>query len=87
MCHKMVFFMYVCSAQIWFSRTDSTQPTMSQEDSSVFDALNKYGVAGRPLEKNEERVVGRLAEVAKVVLDEAAREIIRKAHKRLVLFE
>ena len=60
---------------------------MSQEDSSVFDALNKYGVAGRPLEKNEERVVGRLAEVAKVVLDEAAREMIRKAHKRPVLFE
>ena len=60
---------------------------MSSEDSNVFDVITKLAVAGRPLEKNEERDVSRLAEITKVLLDETAREMISKAHTRPVLFE
>ena len=35
------------------------------QDSCVFGAIKRYGVAGKPLDKNEEREVGRLAEVGK----------------------
>ena len=86
-CMMDFVLLYVCSAQICLPRSRFNQPEMAQEDLSVFDAIRRHGVAGKPLEKNEERVVARLAEVAKVVLDEAARETIRKAHKRPVLFE
>ena len=54
---------------------------------SVFDTLQRLGVAGRPFDKNEERVVARLAEVAKQVLDENARELILRSQKRAVLYE
>ena len=37
--------------------------------------------------QNEEREVGRLAEVGKIVLEEAAYDLIRTAHKRPVLFD
>ena len=60
---------------------------MAEEGSNVFDAIRRLGVAGKPLEKNEEREVGRLAEVGKIVLEEAAYDLIRTAHKRPVLFD
>ena len=64
-----------------------TRYNLAEEGLTVFDAIGKYGVAGRPLEKNEEREVDRLAEVAKVVLEEAARDLIRSSQKRPVVFE
>ena len=80
--------MYVCSAQTCASRhwESETKPTMSEECVSVFDTLKRLGVAGRPLEKNEERVVARLAEAAKQLLDDNARELIIRAQKRAVLY-
>ena len=63
-----------------------TRYNMAEEGFTVFDAIGKYGVAGRPLEKHEEREVDRLAEVAKVVLEEAARDLIRSSQKRPVEF-
>ena len=63
-----------------------TRYNMAEEGFTVFDALGKYGVAGRPLEKHEEREVDRLAEVAKVVLEEVARDLIRSSQKRPVVF-
>ena len=60
---------------------------MAEEGLTVFDAIGKYGVAGRPLDKHEEREVDRLAEVAKVVLEEAARDLIRSFQKSPVVIE
>ena len=57
------------------------------EDMNVFDAICKMGVAGRPLVQNELRTVDRVAEAAKQLLDESARQLIRNAHKRPVLFQ
>ena len=57
------------------------------EELNVFDAIGKLGVAGRPLGQNEVRIVGRVAEAAKQVIDESARQLIRNAHKRPVLFQ
>ena len=91
--HVLIFlmvqllFMYVCSVQFCLPRSRLNQPKMAQEDLSVFDSIRRLVVAGKPLEKNEERVVARLAEVAKVVLEEAARELINSSQKMPVLFE
>ena len=79
--------MYVCSVQNCLPRSRFNQLKMAQDDLSVFDSIRRLGVAGKPLEKNEERVVARLAEVAKVVLEEAARELINSSQKLPVLFE
>ena len=57
------------------------------QDQSVFDAIKRFGKAGRPLEKHEEREVGRLAEVGKMVMMEAALDLVRTAPKRPLLFE
>ena len=85
--HDEHLVMYVCSAQVRLPRYRLNQPKMAQGDLSVFDAIRRHGVAGKPLENNEERVVARLAEVAKVVLEEAARELISSSQKMPVLFE
>ena len=50
--------------------------TNMAEELTVFGVIGKSGVAGRPLEKNEEREVSRLAEAGKALLEEGVRELI-----------
>ena len=56
------------------------------KDQSVFDAIMRFGVAGKPLDKHEEREVGRLAEVGKQVMEEAAFDLVKSAQKKPLLF-
>lgn len=57
------------------------------EELTVFDVIGKYGVAGRPLQKHEEREVTRLAEAGKALLNEGAKDLIAAAQGRPVLYE
>ena len=54
---------------------------------SVFDAIKRYSKAGRPLEKHDERDVSKLAEVGKMLMKEAALDLVKQAHKRPLLFQ
>ena len=56
-------------------------------DSCVFDSLKRLGVAGRPLDKNEERDVGKLAECGKLLMQEAVYDLLKKSQHKPVLFE
>ena len=87
MCSTMILCCMIAQLRFVCFKFDTTQPNMAEEGSNVFDAIRRLGVAGKPLDKNEEREVGRLAEVGKIVLEEAAYDLIRTAHKRPVLFD
>ena len=60
--------------------------TNMADELNVFDAIGKYGVAGRPLAKNEERDVSKLAEVGKMLMREAAFDLVKQAHQRPLPF-
>jgi hypothetical protein len=64
----------------------STNSLKMVKDQSVFDAIKRYGVAGKPLEQNEVREVCRLAEVGKHVIEEAAFDLVRSAQHKPLLF-
>ena len=57
------------------------------EGSCVFDSLKRLGVAGRPLEKNEEREVAKMAEVAKVLMEESVYDLLKNSQHKLVLYD
>ena len=87
MCSSLYFFLCVyVQLRLFCLALAPTRYNMAEEGFTVFDAIGKYGVPGRPLENNEEKEVDRLAEVAKVVLEEAARDFIRSFQKRPVVF-
>ena len=64
----------------------STNSLKMVKDQSVFDAIKRYGVAGKPLDQNEVREVCRLAEVGKQVIEEAAFDLVRSAQQKPLLF-
>ena len=87
--YSMICFVYGCSDQLFcgirFGCLNQLSLNMVKCQ-SVFDAIKRYGVAGKPLDQHEVREVGRLAEVGKHVIEEAAFDLVRSAQHKPLLF-